>query len=139
MSMNEMTSLHGDKKLTEEIDMKNYIFKTFASAAFLALLSAGSCLAQEIRVSQSEAVKAAKEKVQPDYPPMAKQLHLEGAVQVQAHISESGTVDDVKPLTGNAVLMNAAVAAIRKWKFTPFTADGKPTKAVADLSFNFKL
>jgi protein TonB len=119
--------------------MKNIQYTKVTGALFLALVAGGSAMAQEIHVTQSEAVKAAKDKVQPDYPAMAKQLHLEGAVQVQAHISESGAVEDVKPLTGNAVLMNAAVAALKKWKFTPFTADGKPTRAVADMSFNFKL
>ena len=92
-----------------------------------------------VHVSQTDAVKAAKEKFNPEYPPMAKQLHLEGAVQLEAHIGENGAVEEVKPLTGNAVLMNAAVAAIKKWKFTPFVSDGKPVKAVADLSFSFKL
>jgi protein TonB len=119
--------------------MKNIQYTKIAGALFLALIAGGSAMAQEIHVTQSEAVKNAKDKVQPDYPAMAKQLHLEGAVQVQAHISENGTVEEVKPLTGNAVLMNAAVAALKKWKFTPFTADGKPTRAVADMSFNFKL
>jgi protein TonB len=119
--------------------MKNIQHIKLTGALLVALVAGGSAMAQEIHVTQSEAVKAAKDKVQPDYPAMAKQLHLEGAVQVQAHISESGTVDEVKPLTGNAVLMNAAVAALKKWKFTPFTADGKPTRAVADMSFNFKL
>jgi protein TonB len=119
--------------------MNNSKFTKAAGFLFLAFFAAGSAMAQELHVSQSDAVKAAKDKVQPDYPAMAKQLHLEGAVQVQAHISESGAVDEVKPLTGNAVLMNAAVAALKKWKFTPFTADGKPTRAVADMSFNFKL
>ena len=84
-------------------------------------------------------MKAAKERVDPEYPAMAKQLKPEGAVQLEAHIAESGSVEEVKPLTGNAVLMNAAVAAVKRWKFTPFTADGKPIKAVADMSFRFKL
>jgi len=110
---------------------------TAVALAFLAGIPA--CAQDTVHVSQAEAVKAAKEKVDPEYPPMAKQLHLEGAVQLEAHIGENGSVEEVKPLTGNAVLMNAAVAAIRKWKFTPFVSDGKPVKAVADLSFKFKL
>lgn len=122
-----------------EINMKPKIQTTLFTAISFLFLSTGCAMAQELHVSQSEAVKAAREKVQPDYPPMAKQLHLEGNVQVEAHISENGSVEEVKPLTGNAVLMNAAVAAIRKWKFAPFTADGKPTRAVAALSFNFKM
>jgi len=119
--------------------MKAYIHKTFFTVAIMTFAVIGTAAAQEIHLNQTEAVKAAREKVQPDYPPMAKQLHLEGNVQVQAHITESGVVDDVKPVTGNAVLMNAAMAALRKWKFTPVTSDGKPAKAIAEISFNFKL
>jgi protein TonB len=119
--------------------MKKTVLHTLTAAFFATLLSTGCAMAQELHVSQSEAVKAAKEKPQPDYPAMAKQLHLEGNVQVQAHISESGAVEEVKPVTGNAVLANAAMSALRKWKFTPFTADGKPTKAVADMNFSFKM
>lgn len=119
--------------------MKKGTYAGLAGSLFLVLGAAGSLSAQELHITQAEAVKAAKDKVQPDYPSMAKQLHLEGSVQVQAHISESGAVDEVKPLTGNAVLMNAAVAALKKWKFIPFLADGKPTRAVADISFSFKM
>jgi len=111
------------------------------ASAILALSTAGALFAQDaaIHISQSEALRAAKERPQPDYPAMAKQLHLEGEVQVQAHISESGLVEEAKPLTGNAVLATAAVNAMRKWKFAPIVADGKPRKAIAELSFSFKL
>ena len=121
--------------------MKAFTNIALLTAAALALVSGHPAKAQDvsIHVSQSEAIKAAKSKVEPEYPAMAKQLHLEGAVELEAHIGENGSVEDVKPLTGNAILMNAAVSAIKKWKFTPFTADGKPSKAVADLSFRFKL
>ena len=109
-------------------------------AAFITL-AGGAARAQDnvVHVGQAEALKAAKEKFQPEYPPMARQLHLQGAVELRAHISESGSVEDVKPLSGNPVLMNAAIVAIRRWKFKPFTEDGKPSKAIADLSFDFKL
>jgi periplasmic protein TonB len=118
------------------------IRNTLRTAIALALLTGLCASAQEggvVHISQADAMKAAKERVDPQYPPMAKQLHLEGAVELEAHIGEDGIVGEVRPLTGNAVLMNAAVAAIKKWKFTPIMADGKPTKAVADLSFHFKL
>jgi protein TonB len=120
-------------------NMKN--LKTYAITLAGALaISAGLALAaDEVHVSQAEAMKAATSKSEPEYPAIAKQLHLEGSVQVEAHITEGGTVESVKPLTGNAVLMNAAVSAMKRWKFTPFTADGKPVKAVADLSFKFTM
>lgn len=101
----------------------------------------GLAIAQDadLKISNSDAMKAATAKVQPEYPVIAKQLHLEGAVEVEAHIGEDGSVESVKPVTGNAVLANAAVAATKKWKFTPFTAGGKAVKAVAELTFNFKM
>lgn len=112
-----------------------------SAVAILTIAATGILFAQEVAVhiSQSEALRAAKERPQPDYPAMARQLHLEGEVQIQAHINESGSVEEAKPLTGNAVLATAAVNATRRWKFSPFMTDGKPRKAVTELSFNFKL
>jgi protein TonB len=123
-----------------EIDMRIRGNKPLTAAIAAGLFCTASLIAEDIvHVSQSDALKNAKQRVEPEYPAMAKQLHLEGSVQVEAHIGENGEVEDVKPLTGNAVLMNSAVAALKKWRFAPFTADGKPVKAIADLSFKFKL
>lgn len=103
-------------------------------------ISAGCAVAaDEVHVSQDDAIRAATSKFEPEYPSIAKQLHLEGSVQVEAHITETGAVESVKPLTGNAVLMNAALVAMKRWKFTPFTAQGRPVRAVADLSFKFSM
>ena len=105
-----------------------------------AFIAAGAMAAEgDLHISASVAIKAATSKVQPVYPLIAKQLRLEGDVEVEAHISEDGSVDSVKPLTCNAVLMNAAVFAMLKWKFAPFTEGGKPVKAVAPVQFNFKM
>src|SRR5215471_20329756 len=102
-------------------------FRQIVIVAASALFIAGAAFSQDtVHVTQAEAMRNAKEKVEPEYPTMAKQLHLEGAVQLEAHIGENGAVEEVKPLTGNAVLMNSAMAAIKKWKFSPFLADGRP-------------
>jgi TonB family protein len=115
--------------------------RTIIYSLLIVALASGHALAQDadLKVSNSEAMKAATAKVQPEYPAIAKQLHLEGAVEVEAHINEDGSVESVKPVTGNAVLANAAVAATKRWKFTPFTSNGKTVKAVAALTFNFKM
>lgn len=121
--------------------MKRKLFFTLSVTATLVLSATCLLFAQEtaVHLTQAEAMKAAKERPAPEYPAMAKQLHLEGEVQVQAHINESGSVEEVKPLTGNAVLANAAVNAMRRWKFTPVVTDGKARKAVVEMSFSFKL
>ncbi len=113
-----------------------YAISIFGAAA---LLAGSAMAADEVHVTQSEAIRQATSKVEPEYPAIAKQLHLAGSVQVEATINENGQVESVKPLTGNAVLMNAAVAALKRWKFNPFTADGKPVRAITDMSFKFSM
>jgi periplasmic protein TonB len=92
-----------------------------------------------VRISDSDAQKAAISKSSPDYPPMAKQMHVSGPVTVEAEVTPEGEVGKVQPVSGNALLSSAAVSAVKKWKFKPFTAEGKPAKALVRLSFNFTL
>jgi periplasmic protein TonB len=112
--------------------------------AVLSLLTACFTLALRaddlvVRISDSEAQKAAISKSNPDYPPMAKQMHVSGPVVVEAEVTTEGDVAKVQPVSGNALLSSAAVSAVKKWKFKPFTAEGKPAKAIVRLSFNFSL
>jgi len=91
------------------------------------------------KVTKLEGLNAATNKVQPDYPVMAKQLKIEGQVELEAVVSEAGVVEKVNIVSGNPVLTRPAVDAVKKWKFAPFTADGKAVKAVVPVSMNFKL
>jgi periplasmic protein TonB len=115
--------------------------RTIAIISILTAVASGFAVAQsnDLKVTMAEAIKAAVSRVQPDYPSIAKQLRLEGTVEVEAHVTEGGSVDSARPVTGNAVLANAAVEATKHWKFTPFTSGGKPVTATVDLTFNFKL
>jgi TonB family protein len=114
--------------------------KTVMMAALMVVAS-GLVMGQEsvLNVSKTDAMKNATSKVAPTYPAMARQLGMQGDVEVEARITQDGSVESVKPLTGNPVLLNAAVAAMKQWKFTPFTNEGKAVKAVAPISFTFKL
>lgn len=114
--------------------------KTIMMTALMVVAS-GLVMGQEavLNVSKTDAMKNATSKVAPVYPPMARQLGMQGDVEVEARITADGSVESVKPLTGNPVLLNAAVAAMKQWKFTPFTNEGKAVKAVAPISFTFKL
>src|SRR5262245_9737722 len=107
----------------------------------LVLALAAACCAQDQpkKVSKTEGLNAATTKVQPDYPSMAKQLKIEGAVELEAVVSENGAVEKVNIVSGNPVLTRPAADALKKWKFAPFTADGKTVKAVVPVSLNFKM
>jgi protein TonB len=124
--------------------MNQTIRKTTRMTAMHILFAATFALALNaedlvIRISDTEAQKAAITKSSPDYPPMAKQMHVSGPVTVEAEVTTDGEVAKVQPVSGNALLSSAAVSAVKKWKFKPFTAEGKPAKAVVRLSFNFTL
>jgi protein TonB len=115
-----------------------------STTAVLSLLTASfttALIADDVtvRISDADAQRAAIAKANPDYPPMARQMHVSGPVVVEAQVTEEGEVSKVQAVSGNALLSSAAVTAVKKWKFKPFTAEGKPAKAVVRLSFNFSL
>ena len=107
----------------------------------LAALFLGTGLAQDApkKVSKSEGLNAVTTKVAPDYPAIAKQLKVEGTVELEVLVTESGTVDKVNIVSGNPVLTRPASDAVKKWKYAPFTSDGKAVKALVPVSLSFKM
>jgi protein TonB len=107
----------------------------------IAILAAGSGFGQEAikKVGRIEAMQAATSKVQPVYPPIAKQLKIEGVVELEAVVGESGKVEKVNIVSGNSLLTRTSSDALKQWKFTPFTEADKPVKVLAPISFTFKL
>ena len=101
---------------------------------------AGCVFAQEgiRKVTRVEAMAAAISKVQPEYPPMARQLNLEGIVELEALVTETGAVEKVNIVSGNPVLTRGSADALKRWKFAPFTTNGKVVKVLAPVTFNFK-
>ena len=91
------------------------------------------------KITKAEGLNAVTSKVPPEYPPIARQLKIEGAVELEAVVSENGTVEKVNIVSGNPVLTRPAMDAVRKWKYAPFTAEGKAIKALVPISLSFKM
>jgi periplasmic protein TonB len=114
--------------------------KTLMAAICFLLISASAGMAQAThKLSHAEALAAVSAKVPPVYPPIARQLKIEGAVEVEAMVGEDGQVESVNIVSGNPMLTKPAVEAIRKWKFPPQVQDGKPARAIAPITLNFKM
>lgn len=113
--------------------------KSACVGVLILALAAAAPLAAEVHVSMSEATKAAVDKPHPEYSPIARQMRVSGEVVVEATINEKGTVDEVKVVSGNAMLTPSVVTAVKRWKFTPFQENGAPTRAIATLRFAFTL
>jgi len=76
---------------------------------------------------------------QPPYPPLARQIHLQGAVPVQILVDEVGRVVSAHAVSGNAFLTRAAEDAAMRARFTPTLLSGTPVKVQGTIIYNFVL
>ncbi len=77
--------------------------------------------------------------VQPNYPDVARQAGVEGTVRLKAVIGRDGTIQGLKAVEGEPVLVNAAMDAIRQWRYQPTLIDGKPVNVVTTVTVEFRL
>jgi periplasmic protein TonB len=77
--------------------------------------------------------------VGPVYPPIARMAHKEGVVILEAVIGEDGAVRDVRVLRSIPLLDDAAMEAVRQWRFTPTLLNGQPVPVVMTVTVAFKL
>lgn len=103
------------------------------------LLPATATLPTAPRMVTSQGVKGGvlQYKVQPKYPVQARALRLEGKVTLHATVGESGNVEEVKVVQGNALLAQAAVEAVKQWHYKPFLLNGKAVRAETNVTVAF--
>ncbi|HEX8089976.1 MAG TPA: TonB family protein [Blastocatellia bacterium] len=75
----------------------------------------------------------------PDYPPLAKQIRLEGAVSVEVMIALDGRVESARAVSGHPLFIKAAVDSAYGWRFEPTLLNGAPVRVTGIITFNFKL
>ena len=94
---------------------------------------------QMLRVSQGVMEGLVLKRVQPRYPTQALQMRIQGPVQLQATITKNGDIQNLKVVSGDAVLAHAAQEAVRQWKYKPYYLDGEPVQIETQILVNFKL
>jgi len=87
--------------------------------------------------AQDESTDTAKRKVRtkvaPEYPALAKQMNVTGKVKIETTISADGHVLNTKVIGGSPLLVNAALDAVKKWRFEPGPKD---TTEVIEFEFD---
>ncbi|HYL10593.1 MAG TPA: energy transducer TonB [Candidatus Acidoferrales bacterium] len=73
-----------------------------------------------------------------EYPTLARQRHIEGDVVVQADVDVTGRVVSVKAISGSELLRQAALDAVRQFKYSPAQLDGSPTTAQVVVTVKFR-
>ena len=73
------------------------------------------------------------------YPEIARNARVEGTVILEATIDERGVVTDARVLRSVPLLDNAALAALRQWRYTPTLLNGVPVRVLMTVTFRFSL
>lgn len=84
-------------------------------------------------VSAGNYKRKVRTKVMPDYPELAKRMNIAGHVKIDATIAADGHVASTKVIGGSPLLVNAALDAVRKWRFEPATKD---TSEIIEFEFS---
>jgi TonB family protein len=113
--------------------MKRLCARTILAAVILFGISGVVAQTPAPQDHPAETKRKLKSKVVPEYPVIAKQLHLQGKVKIEVTVAADGHVVSTKVLGGHPVLANAAVDAIKKWRFEPAP---KETTEVIESDFN---
>ena len=78
-------------------------------------------------------------RVQPAYPLLARQVRVQGLVVLRAVISRDGAIENLQVLSGHPMLVQAAVDAVRQWRYRPYVLNGEPVEVETEVKVNFIL
>jgi protein TonB len=95
----------------------------------------------QTRIRQGGNVTAAKlvNRVQPQYPPLARQTRISGTVRLHAIIGKAGQVEQLEVMSGHPLLVQAALDAVRQWKYQPTQLNGEPVEVDTTIDVIFSL
>ncbi|MGH9591050.1 MAG: energy transducer TonB [Terracidiphilus sp.] len=92
---------------------------------------------QKARVSQGVMDGLLIQRVMPEYPPIAREMRIEGTVILQANISKAGTIENLRVISGPELLRGAAMAAVRQWRYQPYPLKGEPLEVETTVNVQF--
>jgi len=96
-------------------------------------------LATNIPTNIPATVPAAQGPYEANYPALAQHMNVQGSVVLQALIGADGVIQNLKVLSGPAILSTAAQQAVRDWRFKPYFQNGQPVETKARITVNFTI
>jgi protein TonB len=94
---------------------------------------------QRVKVSAGVTAGLLMTKVQPSYPPLAKQARIQGTVVLQAVIGKDGSIQNLRAVSGHPMLIQSAIDAVRQWRYKPYFLNGEPVEVDTQVTVNFTL
>jgi TonB family protein len=92
-----------------------------------------------VTVSSGVAVGMLVQKTAPVYPPIAKTAGVSGTVVLEAIISKTGAIEDLRIVSGPVMLRKAAEDAVRTWRYRPYKLNNEPTEVETTINVIFSL
>jgi len=78
-------------------------------------------------------------RVQPQYPPLARQARVQGIVVLRAVISRDGKIENLQIINGHPLLVKSAMDAVRQWRYRPYYLNNEPVEVETQVTVNFTL
>jgi protein TonB len=92
-----------------------------------------------VRISSGVVASNCISCTQPTYPLIAKSAHVQGVVVLEATISKTGSVENLTVISGPPLLRQAAIDAVRNWRYKPTMLDGEAAEVIARINVNFTM
>ena len=94
---------------------------------------------KKINISSGVAQGMLLQKTQPIYPPIAMAARVSGTVVLQVTISKTGTITNLHVVSGPAMLQQAAMDAVKTWRYRPYLLNGEPVEVETTINVVFTL
>jgi|SRR5437016_4083384 len=78
-------------------------------------------------------------RIDPPYPNMAKIAHIQGDVVLQATISKQGSIENLRGVSGHPILIQAAMEAVRQWRYKPYELNNEPVEVETTVTVRFHM
>ena len=103
------------------------------------LTTANASTPQRIRVGGNVQAQNLIQKVDPDYPPLARSARIQGTVRFTAIIARDGRIQNLQLVSGHPLLVESARQAVEQWVYRPTLLNGQPVEVVTQIDVNFAL
>jgi TonB family protein len=94
---------------------------------------------QIVHLSPEAAHSLLAREIVPAYPQLARQARIQGEVILDAEISKTGSVENLKAASGHPMLIPAAIDAVKQWQYRPYVLNGEPVAVQTQITVHFSL
>jgi len=94
---------------------------------------------QRVRISQGVTKGLLVHRIEPVYPPLARSARVQGDVVLSAVISTNGDIQNLQLVSGHPMLVPAALAAVKQWRYKPYLLNGAPVEVETTITVIFTL